>query len=709
MKIILGNDSLFLIDEPDTIKYVMQVPADYVDITITNAHITLAKRNELIYSVHIHDKVSGGFVDSIYIAHENQYILRILGSDQTKIYYRERKNSGSNYGKGAVYNLESHSTKYLTESIQFGLYNLLFFDSIMIFESWQPVASTYVYNGNKDTLISFYLEPDLTYDDRNYQFWRFNGNIYMRKFEPKSGLQIYKYSASSDDFSPIHQNYLYPNGIGNTLTDFRNNFALLSIPLGNERIRYVDTFGTVYVSPIFKNLVHHAGWVGNEYYYFGSDQTPDSSDTLSISLIKYDPVNGTESVLEEDITYNQNVAPVNQLKTYIYGTTLFTNLEKDNEYFLYSTASGTSHYINKDALDIIQRVSSQSNQVLFAPFKGLKTLDLSNLTTTELSDQNIENIYSDSNRTIAIGTDSIWYIEENEIQWRKSLDVNRQTRVSFITQDMFILYRLYSTDEAICYSNNGVEKFRLPEGEFSSFDNYVYTKYRDKLIQEFVIDVYDSNGNFLNSTRFNSYPTFLTRKDDNLNYLSNDQIVRKFTKDLILVDENTVDFVRNSTFIFPMSTPYSKFKYLISFYNAYVVVHKYDHNNLSFEQVIGCEDDLQYQAFTYFNGTLFLNLGSSDYGYQLYKLNLEQSPSRITSIEDQVIKVYPNPTKDILHISQVDPKSLYTIYNLGGKIAARGLMDYDGIIQVNDLNDGLYVINYLNKGIIQSSKFVKLN
>ena len=552
------NDSLYLINESDNIRFVMQVPLDNKNITITNSHITCDKQNEEIYSVYIHDKVSGAFIDSIYITHENQYIIRILGSDQTEIYYRERKNDASNNGRGAIYNLENQSTKYLTESIQFGLDNLLFFDSIMIFESWRPEVNTYLYNGNRDTLIRFYLESDLTTDDRNFQFWRFDGYIYMRKFEPYYGLQIYKYQANSDDFSPIHQNYLYRNGIGNSLSDFRGNFAPLATPLGNDKVRYIDSIGNVYESPVFNNVVHHVGWMGNDYYYFNSKQDPNTEDTLNLSLIKYDPENSTEKILVDGLDYNQNVAPVNQLKTYLYDSTILTNLEEGDEYFLYDLESETTDYMNKDALDIIQRAKSQSNQVLFAPFKGLKSIDLSNLETSNLLDQKIENIYSNINRTIAIGTDSLWFIEENEIKWRKSLDVNRQSRISFITPNMFIIYGLHSTDEAICYANNGVEKFRLPEGKFTSFNNKIYTKYWDIVKEQYVIEAFDNEGNYINSAQFNTYPTLLTIKDNLLHFLSNDQNVRKFSEDLKLIDESLTDFARTTEFYF--SNIYTQFE-----------------------------------------------------------------------------------------------------------------------------------------------------
>ena len=73
------------------------------------------------------------------------------------------------------------------------------------------------------------------------------------------------------------------------------------------------------------------------------------------------------------------------------------------------------------------------------------------------------------------------------------------------------------------------------------------------------------------------------------------------------------------------------------------------------------------------------------------------------NIEDKALKLYPNPTKDLIKITNSDHNSIYSIYDVGGKLVSRGFMNYDGVIEVDGLSEGIYIINYLNEGILLSS------
>jgi len=71
----------------------------------------------------------------------------------------------------------------------------------------------------------------------------------------------------------------------------------------------------------------------------------------------------------------------------------------------------------------------------------------------------------------------------------------------------------------------------------------------------------------------------------------------------------------------------------------------------------------------------------------------------ITEINNPEFHIYPNPTSDFIFIENIEPQQV-TIYSLDGKLIKT--VENTNIIDVRDLNEGIYLINIGGK----TKKFV---
>lgn len=71
------------------------------------------------------------------------------------------------------------------------------------------------------------------------------------------------------------------------------------------------------------------------------------------------------------------------------------------------------------------------------------------------------------------------------------------------------------------------------------------------------------------------------------------------------------------------------------------------------------------------------------------------------------LEVYPNPVKDILHISQDEGNAWeYSIYDLYGRLVRSGVVD-NNQVSTRSLPKGLYIIKLMQDGKFRTAKFVK--
>ncbi len=143
--------------------------------------------------------------------------------------------------------------------------------------------------------------------------------------------------------------------------------------------------------------------------------------------------------------------------------------------------------------------------------------------------------------------------------------------------------------------------------------------------------------------------------------------------------------------------------------------HQYTSNGnyqicLTVSDGTGCTD-------TYCDTLVVDSLGNIVYRGLTAGFNLSVlSPSQLTSgIDEQtniIGNLFPNPVSEVLNLqlsNAVNSDLNYRIYSIDGKVVQSGLLDLAyNKIQVNGLDEGLYLIEFVNgSGVKQTSKFMK--
>jgi hypothetical protein len=81
--------------------------------------------------------------------------------------------------------------------------------------------------------------------------------------------------------------------------------------------------------------------------------------------------------------------------------------------------------------------------------------------------------------------------------------------------------------------------------------------------------------------------------------------------------------------------------------------------------------------------------------------------SSISDNDQNPVRIFPNPTRDVLHVENHEKTGFYTIFNLQGKSISKGT--YEDKIDVRDLASGLFFIQLSdeNQKKVNVLKFVK--
>lgn len=78
----------------------------------------------------------------------------------------------------------------------------------------------------------------------------------------------------------------------------------------------------------------------------------------------------------------------------------------------------------------------------------------------------------------------------------------------------------------------------------------------------------------------------------------------------------------------------------------------------------------------------------------------------VSDVTNKSIRIFPNPVKDVLNVSNVTLNSNYEIFNAAGQLVSKGDLG-TGKITVNKLAKGVYFLNVDDKGTVVKTKFVK--
>ncbi|SEF99449.1 Por secretion system C-terminal sorting domain-containing protein [Halpernia humi] len=88
--------------------------------------------------------------------------------------------------------------------------------------------------------------------------------------------------------------------------------------------------------------------------------------------------------------------------------------------------------------------------------------------------------------------------------------------------------------------------------------------------------------------------------------------------------------------------------------------------------------------------------------------NVKISPTLAVneSTKNNAIEVYPNPTSNILNITNNSENASYSVYNVIGQMVAKGKV-VDHKVNVSNLEKGVYIISIDNKNTTEKVKFIK--
>ena len=128
-----------------------------------------------------------------------------------------------------------------------------------------------------------------------------------------------------------------------------------------------------------------------------------------------------------------------------------------------------------------------------------------------------------------------------------------------------------------------------------------------------------------------------------------------------------------------------------------------------------------FQEFLFWNQDNCIIGGGHNYfscyknGDFIYPPTAECEPLMLTSIErvekNSTVKIFPNPTQDILNIESENSKILEIhIFNLEGKEVYRGeLEDYSANILISSFEKGIYIIKIMTEKKLMMDRFLKID
>lgn len=92
----------------------------------------------------------------------------------------------------------------------------------------------------------------------------------------------------------------------------------------------------------------------------------------------------------------------------------------------------------------------------------------------------------------------------------------------------------------------------------------------------------------------------------------------------------------------------------------------------------------------------------------LYYIGVQQDTTSATDIiRDAQIRIYPNPVTDQIHVLTDSPIKRITLFNLTGAMIIQAEGNNAGILDVDHLNSGTYLIRTQTTERIYNQKIIK--
>jgi len=168
-------------------------------------------------------------------------------------------------------------------------------------------------------------------------------------------------------------------------------------------------------------------------------------------------------------------------------------------------------------------------------------------------------------------------------------------------------------------------------------------------------------------------------------YWSNDSIAERLVLDYQLVEGDVFDFGRG-------------WEYKVD--NVY-----YDDNG---RKIISFDDIGSVILFIEGVGHSFKGIINHIKGWQYPSIHCILNICSSTSEEGDDLKVYPNPAKDLLHLTQkgVENKLMYTLADVSGIVWHKGTFTGCIELNVNKLKNGIYYLNLIDENQIEVKKIL---
>lgn len=238
---------------------------------------------------------------------------------------------------------------------------------------------------------------------------------------------------------------------------------------------------------------------------------------------------------------------------------------------------------------------------------------------------------------------------------------------------------------------------------FSYKDNYLYLAETDKISKIDITQSSPSKTTVING--FSPFPLALEERNNEL-YIAHSNKVSKI--DLsdpspVLIDvlpnlnanPYGMDFIGDELFI--------EQTFAVSTGSKQIVKCDVSQSSLMVEEVITYGTSLSMIDVKFHENDLYIVFGG--FGNKIAKLENADALSLDDYFIEDSASIFPNPAHESISLSNLKNNTLYTIYNVNGKIVQNGIVSINESISIAELNSGFYFISIDNKNTL---KFIKL-
>jgi len=132
-----------------------------------------------------------------------------------------------------------------------------------------------------------------------------------------------------------------------------------------------------------------------------------------------------------------------------------------------------------------------------------------------------------------------------------------------------------------------------------------------------------------------------------------------------------------------------------------------DWTEVNIEEALGEPMGLSFELSSSDNGTYGMNTPAF---FAMDNIRYDFRSNNHNILVDNNLQVYPNPAKDYIEIkNDLNTNATYEIYNSFGQKFSKGMVNKNGIIDVANLENGMYILAISDGNRLLTKQFVKIN